>query len=1260
MAACRSAREAVRDCFHFPSTPSGERLRPSLPAFSWPLSPFVSSAASPSLSFPSPKRFSSPASLRARLPLPVVLSRSPPSASSFSTPLPVLFRGLSSKMAAAPAAPQSRGRRDKLLSIEEAIQARWARENPYEVDAPVDAANAEKKKYFCSFPYPYMNGKLHLGHGFTLCRGEFQARFQRMQGKNILWPLGLHCTGMPILACADKLKREIALRKAEQSCGENGDKREHVESAEMNGGEQQQNGEEDAKKKKSKVAAKTGNAKTQWEIMRGMGIPEAEIASFADAQHWLRYFPPLAKRDVTRMGFGIDWRRSFVTTDVNPFYDAFIRWQFNTLMKRGKLKFGMRATILSRREKQACADHDRASGEGVGPQEYTVVKLFLQEEKMREASVAQHQPLVQLLEAAKTHGAKKVSLVAATLRPETMYGQTNCYVLPEGKYGLYLAFTNPKKSLDKAEEGDGGAQAAETEEEFETLMTREEALSACTEVFICSERSALNMAYQGWLPMQAAEDPDALPVPHCLGTVEGMSLIGLPLTAPNATYPTIYALPMLTISMNKGTGVVMSVPSDAPDDYMALQDMKNKPDFFKDRYGVLPEWVWPFEPVAIIDIPGLGALPAVTLCHEKKVASQKDTQKLQEIKEEVYKKGFYDGVLLVGPCAGQKVADAKTVIRDQLIERKEAFRYFEPEKPVVARSGDECVVAFMHQWYLDYGEEKWRETVEAYINSEQFQTYSPQVLHQFKHVVGWLREWACSRSYGLGTYLPWTKDSSHPVLIESLSDSTIYMAYYTIAHLLQGNDMYGQAKGPLGIAVEQLTDEVFDYVFAQTDDLPKGSTIPAEHLKHMRNEFEYWYPLDLRVSGKDLIFNHLTFSLYSHAAMWPHRPDLWPRAFVCNGHIMVDAQKMSKSLGNFISIEDGIKEFTADAMRVALADAGDTTDDANFQRETANGTIMRLYLLEQFANEAVSGALPLRTGPYSDADRLFLNEIVTCTQEAKEAYEVFQYREALKKGLYEMHTRRDQYRLLCGEDHMHKDMVVTWLKTQCQTLAPIAPHICEHIWSEILKEPSLIVSSAWPTFPEHAQDPVLHRQFLLLLASVEDFRRTKDKAVQMLSGGKKKGQQPRPADQAAPALTHAVVYVAKEYPPLQQQVLTLLQKAPVHKGEDGTWCAGKEYMDIVKNDEGINALDKNAKKEAMAFASFQMRDELKAYGRSALDLRLPFDELNLLQSHQRYLQTSLGLTEIVFLPSDEAHPKDDSPNRKLAKPGKPSVFFYVG
>lgn len=51
------------------------------------------------------------------------------------------------------------------------------------------------------------------------------------------------------------------------------------------------------------------------------------------------------------------------------------------------------------------------------------------------------------------------------------------------------------------------------------------------------------------------------------------------------------------------------------------------------------------------------------------------------------------------------------------------------------------------------------------------------------YTIDWLKEWGCSRSFGLGTKLPFDKQ----FLIESLSDSTIYMAYYTISHFLQGN-----------------------------------------------------------------------------------------------------------------------------------------------------------------------------------------------------------------------------------------------------------------------------------------------------------------------------------------------------------------------------------------------------------------------------------------------------------------------------------------
>ncbi|XP_049989861.1 leucine--tRNA ligase, cytoplasmic-like, partial [Alexandromys fortis] len=117
----------------------------------------------------------------------------------------------------------------------------------------------------------------------------------------------------------------------------------------------------------------------------------------------------------------------------------------------------------------------------------------------------------------------------------------------------------------------------------------------------------------------------------------------------------------------------------------------------------------------------------------------------------------------------------------------------EPEKQVMSRSADECVVALCDQWYLDYGEESWKkETFQCLKNME---TFCEESRKNFEASLDWLQEHACSRTYGLGTRLPWDEQW----LIESLSDSTIYMAYYTVAHLLQGNDLQGQAESPLGI-----------------------------------------------------------------------------------------------------------------------------------------------------------------------------------------------------------------------------------------------------------------------------------------------------------------------------------------------------------------------------------------------------------------------------------------------------------------------------
>lgn len=62
-----------------------------------------------------------------------------------------------------------------------------------------------------------------------------------------------------------------------------------------------------------------------------------------------------------------------------------------------------------------------------------------------------------------------------------------------------------------------------------------------------------------------------------------------------------------------------------------------------------------------------------------------------------------------------------------------------------------------------------------------------------------------------------------------MSDSTIYNAYYTIAHLIQGNSFKGDKINALNIKAKDLTPEVWDYIFFKTAPKP-NTTIPVESL----------------------------------------------------------------------------------------------------------------------------------------------------------------------------------------------------------------------------------------------------------------------------------------------------------------------------------------------------------------------------------------------------------------------------------------------
>ena len=286
---------------------------------------------------------------------------------------------------------------------------------------------------------------------------------------------------------------------------------------------------------------------------------------------------------------------------------------------------------------------------------------------------------------------------------------------------------------------------------------------------------------------------------------------------------------------------------------------------------------------------------------------------------------------------------------------------------------------------MNYADEKWKERVAHHV-ANNFKTPNENTQKEFVASVQWIQEWACSRSFGLGTKIPF--DDRY--LIESLSDSTIYMAYYTIAHHLHG-DIEGKTPGLLGIHADELKDAAWDYIFLKKP-YDTTLTIPEFKLKILRDEFEYWYPVDLRCSGKDLIKNHLTMSLFIHSAIWPDQPEKWPRGFFCNGYILIDGEKMSKSKGNFKVLGNESREFGADAIRYTCADAGDTLDDANFTFENVNSAIMTLSTIEMYLAKVAEHFKEYREGESDNKevnyfDNVFYNNFLITMGNIKTAYE---------------------------------------------------------------------------------------------------------------------------------------------------------------------------------------------------------------------------------------------------------------------------------
>ena len=560
-----------------------------------------------------------------------------------------------------------------------------------------------------------------------------------------------------------------------------------------------------------------------------------------------------------------------------------------------------------------------------------------------------------------------------------------------------------------------------------------------------------------------------------IGKIKGSSLIGKKTEEFGGRK--VLILPATFLDPKFGTGLVHSVPSDSADDLIALKDLQNDEKTCK-KYGLNIEEIRNINPIPVLNTPEYGNIPAEVMLRKYNIKSQNERDKLEKIKKELYKISHYTAILnekynnyFSEKLAGKKVEEAKDIIKKDLIEKGYAVRYYELTGRVICRCLTPCIVKIVSdQWFIEYDDPKWKQITHKCLNNMKI--YPEQTRKQLDYVLDWLNKWACVRELGLGTKLPWDEKW----VIESLSDSTIQMAYNTISKYLQHSEDYG-------FKIDKLNDEFFDYIYlnmGKIESVSKSTGIQKKMIEAMKRDFEYWYPFDFRNSAKDLIQNHLAFCLFNHTAIFPEKH--WPVAYSLNGRIMVDNEKMSKSKGNFFTMRELCEKHSADIVRLTSANAGEGIDDANFGMEfldTANKKLSEWY---SFAKKNYNKGRIQKMS----VDDWFESIINKCIKDTTENMENIKFKSAIQTGFLDMQRYLKWY-MKRTKDNPNKGLINKFIETQTKLLAPVTPHICEEIWKTVGKK-SFISLEKWPEVDLKKINPVFEQNEDIIINTLEDIR----------------------------------------------------------------------------------------------------------------------------------------------------------------------------
>ncbi|MGI0090374.1 MAG: leucine--tRNA ligase, partial [Nitrososphaerales archaeon] len=689
-------------------------------------------------------------------------------------------------------------------------------------------------------------------------------------------------------------------------------------------------------------------------------------------------------------------------------------------------------------------------------------------------------------------------------------------------------------------------------------------------------------------------------------TLRGRELIGKSVAHPLKAGETLPVLPATFVDPKNGTGVVYSVPAHAPMDYIALKDIQSNLAE-QDKFDLQTIALSGIRPISLITVQGMNKFPAQHVIEEMKIRDQNDP-KVSDATAMVYKKEFHQGILNenTGKYKGKKVAEAKPLIIEELKNLGLASSMYDLPERVVCRCLTECRVKVLEgQWFLKYSDPDWKKLAHECVDGAEI--YPESARQWFHDVIDWIKDWPCARKVGLGTPLSW----SPGWIVETLSDSTIYMAFYTIRNQLNKSK----------INAETLSDEFFNYVFlgeGNPNSVSKNAGCSPEELENMRSEFLYWYPVNLRNSAKELIPNHLLFFVFQHVAFFPR--DLWPRGISANGMMTVEGEKMSKSKGNVITIWSALEIYGADALRSALMDGAEGMDDIDWRDKNARDIQSKIDSLPGFIAEFERSSSKEITS-YELPDMWLENQVQKHILNVSSNLDVMKTKSAFQEVFYSYWNDLRYYSQRADRrpSTLTRYTIDTWIKI----LAPFLPYSVEQI-NEARGNSNVICRSEFPKFDESKIHPEAELAEFLLQKLVEDTKNVLRLIPQQMKS------------------VH--LYLA----PYWQYDLFSELASGRRKGE-------KTNETLQRFFNSHPAVDKKDVANAMS----RITKTINELGENFLEnyRRSVVEERSVYLCSLDYLQRSLGLSVSVHSPDQEQQPFDPKSKAKFAIPFKPAIYL---